>query len=139
MISGGDLIEPVAAIRDQPRENIESPRRALRIGGAEDSVSKRQAFQKRHDIEATAFQHGAVAFERHLIIFERGEEFVDAAPLSRQETGAHAIGLGAEPQIETGGLNLPMRQGRGEADLTGVGHRLNLPAGKHAAASRDLR
>ena len=104
VISGGDLIEAVAAIRDQPRENIESPGRAFRISGAEDSVSERQAFQKWHGVEATAFQHGAVAFHNVSRRSERGEELVDAAPLSRQKTGAHAIGLEAERRSRTGRL-----------------------------------
>ena len=104
VIAGLDPVEAAQLIGDDAGEHIEPSGRAFRIGGGGNVVRQRQAFQQRHDIDATGFQHGAVG-EREFVQLQ----FVDA-PGDRgragQETRAHPVGDFAQAQIEARRLDL---------------------------------
>ena len=55
-----DAVEPVLAVGDQPREHVEPPGRAFRIGEAGDGRAELELLDQRHEIDAARFQHRAL-------------------------------------------------------------------------------
>src|SRR6202008_314530 len=105
MITLLDVIEGLAVVGDQAREYVQPPGRAFRVCGARDTEGKFQPFQQRHEVDATRFQH-RTGFEVDFVNGEVGKLVRDLGVFARQETGADAIGDGAQAQIDAGGLDL---------------------------------
>jgi hypothetical protein len=65
-------VEPVLTVGDQPREDVEPPGRAFRVGEARDGGTKLKLLDQRHEIHATGFEHRALG-EIDLVKFQLAE------------------------------------------------------------------
>ncbi len=63
IVAALNLVERLAAVGHQPRQDVEPPGRALGIGEAGDAARgrQRQMLHQRHDIDAAFLQHRALA------------------------------------------------------------------------------
>ncbi len=109
MIAAGDAIEAAGLVGDHAGEDIEPAGRAFRIGDRRDVRRQSQAFDQRDDVDAVGFQHRAGG-ERKFVEFQFGDPLRDGGARAGQKTGAHAIGDGAETQIEARRLDLIGRE-----------------------------
>src|SRR3990172_6633429 len=92
-----DGVEPVLMIGDEPREHVEPPRRAFRMGEAGDGRAQLELLDQRHEIDAARLEHGAlgeidlVEFELGKLVAHRGVgtgEEARADGVARQNAGA---------------------------------------------------
>ena len=69
------------------------------------SAGSARALDQRHDIDAAGLQHGA-AGQREFVQLQFGNAARDRRAGTGQETCAHAVGDGAQAQVEARRLNL---------------------------------
>ncbi len=105
-----DAVETLRAVGDQPGEDIDAAGRAFGIGDAGNAGGKFRPLQQRDDIDAARFQHRAMA-QIHFMHEDGGEFFFHRGVGSGQEAGPHPPGLGAQAQIDAGGLDLAGGEG----------------------------
>jgi hypothetical protein len=105
VIAHRDMVEAARLVGDHAGENVEPAGRTLGVGGGRNILGQRQAFDQRHDVDATGLEHGAVA-QRDIVQLQLVDALGDGGIWTRQKTGAHAIGHFAQPQIEARGLDL---------------------------------
>ena len=134
MIAVRDLVEPIAAVGDDPREDVDATRRALGIRLGPQPRRQGETLLQRDEVRPLRLEHHALAPEVEFVDDELGEAVADAATAG-QETAADAIGDLAEAQIEAGRLDI--RSGDGETarvhDPRGD-RALEVLTGEHAAA-----
>ncbi len=107
LIGARDAVEDVRAVGDEAGENIEASGRAFRIGERRYAVGKMEMFEEGDDIDATAFEDGAVLDVDRLLVAGDGPQLLhDGAVLARQEARPDAIGAGSKPKIEARRLQL---------------------------------
>ena len=114
-----ELVEGGDAVGDHAREDVEPAGGAFRIGGGGESCRQRQAFEQRHDIDAAGLQHRALRqVDRvQLQVAELGSDLRLGA---REEARAHAVGHGAEAQVEAGRLQLVGQERLGQPHMPGL-------------------
>ena len=137
IVAGGDLVELVAAIGHDAGEDVEPPGRALRIGRGGNVCRQRQAFEQRHDVDATGFQHRAVG-KVDLVQLQPVELFANLMVGARQEGGAHPPGLVAEPEIKARRLDLVGIERARRLQRAGLEQRRNVLIGKNACLPQRL-
>jgi hypothetical protein len=135
-IAGGHLVEELRAVRDHAGEDVEPPRRALRVAGGRYIGGDREALQQGDDVDAARFQHGPVD-QGELVQRDVAEPLAHRAPAARQEARLDPVGDRAEAQVEARGLDLPgdgrgienefaprdqVADGLGGEDAGGTGH-----------------
>ena len=117
MITGLHAIEGLPAIGDEAHEHIDAAGGAFWVRGAGHTRGEIGMFEQRHDIDAVGFQHRALR-QVDFVHEDRLQLVDDGGVGAGQETGAHAIGHRAEAQIDAGGLDLPVLEIFGRANLT---------------------
>ncbi len=132
LVAALDMVENLAAVGDEPGENVEPAGRTLRIGGGRKALRQRQEFEQRNDIDAAAFEHRAVALKADLVRFQHRELIFDTALLAGQKAGAHPMRRRTQPQIEARGLQLSGLDVAEAADHPAAQHQLDLLAPKQA-------
>jgi hypothetical protein len=55
------MVEAARLVGDHAGENVEPAGRTLGVGGGRNILGQREAFDQRHDVDATGLEHGAVA------------------------------------------------------------------------------
>ena len=100
-----DLIESARAVGNHAGEHVEAAGRALGIGGGREPRRQRQALDQRHDIDATGFEHRAVA-EVDLVQLEVVDALGDRRVRPRQKTRAHPEGNVGQSEIQARRLDL---------------------------------
>ncbi len=137
-IARRDLVELLAAIGHDAGEDVEPAGRALRIGRGRDVTGQVQAFQQRHDVDAAGLQHRAVGQGRSRAA-SAGRACPPPVRWPRQETGAHATGLFAEPEVEAGRLDLVGVERPRRRQRAGLEQRRDLGVGKDACLAQVVR
>src|SRR5690606_5392574 len=101
-ITRRNLIEAGGAIRDEAREHIEAPRRALRIGERADVRGQGEPFFDTGDIDAAHFENRAL---RQVDFMQRElcELVFNRLAGRGKEARADAEGARAQPEIEARG------------------------------------
>ena len=105
VVAGIDVVEDLAPVGDDPGEEVEAAGRAFRVGRAGNALRQVQVLLQRDDVDAAALEDGAV-LEVDLHIGEVAKLLGDGLVASRQHARAHAIGVGAEAEVEARRLEL---------------------------------
>ena len=119
-VAGPDFVEPLAAIRDEPGEDVEPPGRALGVASSPDRAWKGQRFEQRHEVDRARLQ-GGPWLERDRVDDELSDQVVGLVQsrlhrlAARQEARAQLVGRRSQAQIEAGRLNLGVRRSVGLA------------------------
>ena len=123
-VTRGHLVEAVAAVGDDPGEDVEAAGRALGVGLAGHARRQGQALLQRDEVRPVGLEHGALPVEVELV------DHVVLHPLGHgvppgQEAAPDAVGHLAEAQVEAGGLDVLPRDGeaprRDDAGVDGGG------------------
>ena len=138
LIARRHLVEGAAAVGDQAREDVEPAGGALGIGGGGDPGAELEPLQQRHDIDAVPLQDRALG-QVDLMQGELLDLLGDGRVLAGQEAGAHAIGDGAQAQIEARRLHLLRPDIVLGPDLVVADQRLDLLIGQDAGTLQRRR
>ena len=115
MVARRHLVEPVAVVGDDPREDVDAPGRALGVGLAPQPGREVESLLQLNQVRAARLEHGAVATEVDLV-----EDVVLQLALDRvgpgQEAAADAQGPLAQAEVEAGRLHV----GFGDLEAPGV-------------------
>ena len=60
LVAAGDVVEDLAAVGDEAREDVEPPGRALRVGDRGDDLRQMQVLDELDDVDAAALEHRPV-------------------------------------------------------------------------------
>src|SRR6185312_6621868 len=127
------LFDPVEAgriIRNEPRQDVEASRRALRIRESGNVAPEIDVFQQGNDIYTALFQDGAVADvdpEALEARIQLAHLFEHQRSLPGQEAGIDGVGILAEAQVyacrlDLVGKDLGLFEDADRGDLTGAQH-----------------
>ncbi len=109
VVAGCNAVEAAGLVGDHPGEDVKPAGGAFRIGRRRNVGGKREPLDQRHNIDAAGLQHCA-ARQGELVQRQLDEALRDGGPRPGQEARAHAVGGGAEPQVETCRLDLTGRE-----------------------------
>ncbi len=119
-VAFGHGIEGVGPIGDEAGEDVEAADRALRVGEAADAGRQVEPLLQGDDVDAAPLEEGRGG-EVHFLKGEASDAFFHRRAAPGQETGANAVGLRPQPQVEAGRLQLILGEGRGRADDSRLG------------------
>ena len=119
LVAARDVVEDLAPVRDEPREDVEPAGRALRVRHGGDDLGQVQMLDQLDDIDAAALEHRAVVEIDHVEL-QLVQLLLDRLVAAGQETRAHAKGLGAEAQVEARRLELALADVLGRAQHVAV-------------------
>ena len=118
-VAGLDLVELDAEVGDEPGENVEAAGRALGVADGAVVGGQVHRFHEGHDVDAATFEDGA-AGEVELVHRQGVDALLHGVALAREEAGADAVGLVAQPEVDAGRLDLFVVDGVGGLDGAGV-------------------
>src|SRR5205807_5099306 len=99
-VTGLDLVEALPAVGDQPGEDVDSSRRALRVRLAADVVRKVEAFDERDEVRPVRLEDRAIAGEVDLAHHEVVQALFDSVIAPWQEAATQPVGHRAQMQVE---------------------------------------
>jgi len=139
LVTVADLVEAVAAVGDDPGEDVEPARRALGVGLAPHPGRQGQALLEGDQVRPVGFEHRPLAVEVELVDHVVLQPLLDGEAAG-QEAAPDAVGHLPQAQIEAGGLDVV--PGDGEAagrDHPGVDGLHQVLAGQDAVLARRER
>ena len=129
-VAGAHAVELGAAVGDGAGQQVEPPGGAFGVGHRVDALGQRQFLEQRNDVDAAFLQHRAGG-EVDPVHLELRQAVGHAAASTGKERGPHPDRLGAEPQVEARGLDLPLGHRLRQADRALGDHGFDLLAGEH--------
>ena len=100
------LVERLAAVDDEPGEDVEPAGRTLRVCGAGEVRPQFEPFHQPRDIDDAFLKHRPFAGERHRLGVQALKPVANRRAAPGQEARANAVGFLADPQVEARGLEL---------------------------------
>src|SRR3954452_13384148 len=108
VVSARNVVKYLAAISDQPREDIKPPGRALGVRDRGDRLGELYIFLQLDHIAAALLKDGPVSLQADQLRLQLLKLLLDGLMPSGQEARPHAVSFRAKPQVEACRLKLTL-------------------------------